>query len=1056
MKKKISRLIAVLLSVVILLTNAIPAFASLTEGTKYSFTTKYLDAYYDTGSWQTANGHTHDNHGQVALRNLTSTGEPLYCIQIYNAVDSSAAIADNIKDTTVWDKELTESAQIGITRVSIYGYPNYTYGYSAQDAQLATQVLQWEFEIGRRTGYAVKTTAFAEDIFANYPNAKKCYLKIIEACSNHQETPSFSNNTITLKGTGSSNSVTITDTNGVLSNYKIQSVTNNRIKASISGNKLTVYCTGTGALSGRIIFTKDCTDINSSFALTGANQTLFYGTIADPVNAPLTIELSTGGITVHKESEDGDNICDFKIEGNGINKTVKTNSDGLATLGDLPEGTYTVTEVNRSKYYPHTEAKTATVTAGQNSNVYFKNWLIKGTITVFKYGEVFSTVNENDDGTVTPVFKNTLLPNAEFKVYAAEDITVGNIKITKGTLVDTITTVSDGKATTKKLYLNENGTAKYKLVESKSPYGNVIDTEEHIVTLNRGNSTSDISASLKIYNKHQKASVTFEKSLEYDEFFNIGKNNEISSVRFGLYASQKITATDGTAISEGALIEILNYSDTSKAFFAKTDIPFGNYYIQEIATDNHYILDGTKYPFTFSYTNQNDSVVNIKINNGQVIINTLKRGNVQGVKLDDSGNALAGATIGLFPADSEEFTEDTALMTTVSAEDGTFSFSGLAYGKYTVKELIAPNDYLLDENNYPIEIAENEQTVTLEIINVLKRGNIQGVKLDDSGNALAGATIGLFPSGSKEFTEDTALMTTTSAEDGTFSFPELPVGSYIVKELKAPDDYLLDPNSYPIELTENEQIVSLEIVNVLKRGNIQGVKLDDSGNSLAGATIGLFSAGSEEFTEDTALMTTTSAEDGTFSFSKLPVSSYIVKELKAPDEYLLDPNSYPIELTENEQIVSLEITNVLKRGNIQGLKLDDSGNALAGATIGLFPSGSKEFTEDTALMTTTSAEDGTFLFSKLPVGSYIVKELKAPEGYILDNEEYMVNITEDGQIVEVIIVNTMKIGKLTLKHKYSISPKTGADKLTFAISLASAGAIAFASALITQKRKKER
>ena len=970
MKKKISKLLAVLLSVVILLTNAIPAFAALTEGTKYSFTTKYLDAYYDTGTWQTADGHTHDNYGQVALRNLTSTGEPLYCLQIYNAVNSDAATASAIKNTNLWKNELSGLARDGITLTSIYGYPNYTYGFSAQDAQLATQVLIWDFEIGRRTGYAVKTTAFAEDIFANYPNAKKCYLKIIEACSNHQNRPSFNSSTVTLKGTGSSNSVTITDTNGVLSNYKIQSVTNNRIKASISGNKLTVYCTGTGALSGRIIFTKDCTDINSSFALTGANQTLFYGTIADPVNAPLTIELSLGSITVHKNSEDGDHSNEFIIKGNGINKTVKTDSNGLVTLNDLPEGTYTVTEVNRNKYYPHTEAKTVTVVAGQNSNVYFNNLLIKGKITLHKYGETLSTVTENEDGTYTPIYKKTFLPNAEYKVYAAEDIVIGNIKVAKNTLVDTIVTDSKGTASTKALYLKEDGTAKYKFIESKAPYGNVLDNEEHIVTLNRGNSTVDVTSSLETFNERQTASITFNKSIELDNLFNIGINDEILNVKFGLYAESDITAADGTTIPAGALIESMSMSDivTEDAgknpneliasYSVQTDIPFGTYYIQEIATDNHYILDDTKYPFTFSYTNQNESTVNIQINNGQVIINTLKRGEIQGLKLDDSGNPLAGATIGLFSADTEDFTEDTALLTTVSADDGTFTFSNLAYGKYIVKELIAPDDYLLDEN------------------------------------------------------------------------------------------------SYPVEITDNEQIVTLELINVLKRGNIQGVKLDDSSNTLAGAIIGIFSAETEEYTDETALLTTVSAEDGTFSFAEIPVGSYIIKELEAPDNYLLDPNSYSVELTENEQIVTLEIVNVLKRGSIQGLKLDNNGNPLADAVIGLFPADNHEFTENTAIMTTTSANDGMFSFNNIPVGTYIVRELEAPEGYTLDDKQYEVNIIDDGQIINVTIVNTLKIGKLTLTHNYLTSPKTGAEYAIFTIALITAVATAFMVVFSIAKKRK--
>lgn len=865
MKKKISKLFAVLLSAIILFTQATPVLAALTEGNRYSFSTRYLDAYYDTGAWQTANGQTHDNYGQVALRNL-SNGEPLYCIQIYNAVDGSAATAVNIENTSLWKNELTNISREGITHVSIYGYPNYTYGYSAQNAQLATQVLIWEFEIGRRTTFEVTTTAFARNIFSNYPSAQKCYLAILEACSNHQSRPSFNGTTVTLKGTGSSNSVTLTDTRGVLSHYNIRSVTNSRIKASKSGNKLTVYCTGTGALSGRIILTKANTNTNSALALTGANQVLFYGTIADPVNSPINVELSLGSITVHKKSEDGDHACEFIIKGNGINRTIKTNSEGLYTLSNLPEGTYTVTEVNRDKYYPHTEAKTVTVTAGKNSNVYFNNLLVKGKITVYKYGEILSTITENEDGTYTPVYENAFLPNAEYLVYAAEDIVIGDIKVAKNTLVDTIVTDKNGKATTTDLYLKENGTAKYKLVESKSPEGYVRDTKEHIVTLTKKGASVDVSSSLEAYNTRQKVRISFDKILECDELFGLGNNGEIEKIKFGLYASEKITAADGTYIPAGALIETMSYdeikevisetentetsdtqeseatntdnSDTSNdqdtdtatddektskliaAYSVKTDLPFGSYYIQEISTDNHYMIDDTKYAFTFSYTNQNESTVNIQINDGTEIVNILKRGKIQGMKLDDSGNALKDATIGLFKADTEEFTKETALMTTVSEEDGTFSFTDIPFGSYIVMELEAPDDYLIDPNNYPVEITENEQTVTLEIVDVLKRGDIQGMKIDNNGDALEGALIGLFPAGTTEFTKDTALMTTTSAEDGSFSFNDIPVGSYIVREIEAPEGYILDDKSYEADITEDGQIIEIKIVNVMKIGKL--------------------------------------------------------------------------------------------------------------------------------------------------------------------------------------------------------------------------------------------
>lgn len=122
MKKKISKALAVLLSAVILFAQAIPTFAALVAGNKYSYTTTYLDAYYTTGDWETADGVTHNNYGQVALRNLTSTDEPLYCIQVYEGCDNSAATAASIKTTNLWQNELTDTARRGITRVSIYGY----------------------------------------------------------------------------------------------------------------------------------------------------------------------------------------------------------------------------------------------------------------------------------------------------------------------------------------------------------------------------------------------------------------------------------------------------------------------------------------------------------------------------------------------------------------------------------------------------------------------------------------------------------------------------------------------------------------------------------------------------------------------------------------------------------------------------------------------------------------------------------------------------------------------------------------------------------------------
>lgn len=226
MKKSFKKFIAAFMAALLALSGAVPAFA-LTEGTTYSFTTKYLDAYYDTGKWETYDGTTHDNYGQVALRNLTSNGDPVYCIQIYNETDSNSATANKIEDTRVWQYELSDTAQDGFKLVSILGYPNYNYGYSAQNTQLATQVLYWEFETGARKNYSAGCSSWAESIFDNYPNALKAYNAILEACSDYYTKPSFNGNTVELSGVGESNAVTLTDSNGVLSSFDV-SVSNSK------------------------------------------------------------------------------------------------------------------------------------------------------------------------------------------------------------------------------------------------------------------------------------------------------------------------------------------------------------------------------------------------------------------------------------------------------------------------------------------------------------------------------------------------------------------------------------------------------------------------------------------------------------------------------------------------------------------------------------------------------------------------------------------------------------------------------------------------------------
>ena len=717
--KKISKAMAVLLSILMLF-SSFPAFA-LTEGSSYDFEEKYLNAYYDTGRWETADGHVHDNYGQVALRWLKNTGEPLYCIQIYNGVDSSAAKATDITKTNLWSNELTRGQQNDIKLVSIYGYPNYNYGYSWENAQLATQVLLWEIETHARTDFSTGCSSWAKTIFNNYPDALNCYNKILEACSKHGTRPSFGTTTIELKGSGESNAVTLTDSNGVLSNFSVTS-SNENIRVSKSGNTLKVWSRNSGNISAALTFTKYKTDINSAFALTGANQTLFYGTLADPVTTRLNVKISTSIIKIVKSSEDG--IIEgfhFTINGPGFAAEVVTDKNGVATCEVPYTDTYYIVreklQVGQERYN-QPDRQNVTVKAGETSTVSFSNSLTKANIKLEKRGEVFSSVLYDEENQLyQPVYEETGIANAVYDIYAAEDIigAGGNVVVAKDTIVDAMTTDEDGTAISSDLPLKTDGTAKYYIKESSAPYGFVLDDTVYEVELKKDGDTPVIST-VSVSDTRQKVQVSLTKSLEIDEFFNIGNNAEIQNVVFGLYAAEDITAADGTVIPQDGLLELMKVNSDSTVQ-TESDLPFGSYYLKEIETEEHYILSEEIYPFTFEYENSSTDIVAINLTESGAVENKIKRGRIEGLKTDNNGNALEGAVIGLFYADETELTKDTAILTIESDKDGKFSFDNLPVSKYKVKELTSPDGYTLDDRVYEVEITEDGQTVEISIIN---------------------------------------------------------------------------------------------------------------------------------------------------------------------------------------------------------------------------------------------------------------------------------------------------------------------------------------------------
>ena len=419
--------------------------------------------------------------------------------------------------------------------------------------------------------------------------------------------------------------------------------------------------------------------------------------------------------------------------------TFYTNSDGyLITPETLPYGKgYSVVEVQAPYGYildstPVYFDIMAENTSEENGVTIVKaekkNTPQKGTITVEKTGDIFSNVtavgggytDENGNDVVLPTiyqpeYSVSGLSGAVFEIYADEDITTpdGTVRAKKDELVATLKTNTKGTATNKQIHLG-----KYRVVEKTAPYGFVLNkTVNHIELTYSGQNEKVTNTSTSFTNDRQKVVIDLTKILEQDEKFNIGNNDEILNVSFGLYADEDLKASNGTAVPKDGLIEIITCDEKGKATFT-TDLPIGKYYVKEISTGNHYILSDKKYPIVFEYAGQDTATVHISVNDGEPIINSIIYGTIKGLKIDrETGEKITGALFGLFNINETEFTEKTAILTAESNDEGIFEFTDIPYGEYIVRELKPAEGYLPNEENYTVTISKNKEIIEITVEN---------------------------------------------------------------------------------------------------------------------------------------------------------------------------------------------------------------------------------------------------------------------------------------------------------------------------------------------------
>lgn len=505
------------------------------------------------------------------------------------------------------------------------------------------------------------------------------------------------------------------------------------------------------------------------------------------------------------------------------------------------------------------------------------------------------------------------------------------------------------------------------------------------------------------------------------------------------------------------------------------ELDYGRYELIELQTAYGYVLDSEPVPFE---VDGSETIVIVEKHNmpQKGIIKIQKTGEVFQSVTERDGlflpvyevHGLAGAEYIVTAAEdiitldgTVRYEKNQTVATITTGTDGWAATAPLYLGKYTVTESKAPDKMVLNSEPQSVVLTYAGQEITLTEastgfyndrqkvqISLAKAMEVDEVFGIGKGNELAGVAFGLHAAeelvaadGSKIPADGLIEIVSVSADGTARCQTDLPLGSYYLQERTTNKQYRLSEEKYPVIFSYAGQEVAVvklaanngnTVVNKLIYGSVSGMKLDEDGSGLGGAVIGLFAADAKEYTREAALLVTESAEDGSFSFEKVPYGIWYVREIKQPSTaYLLCTDVFPVEISENEAVIEISITNERLRGNISLTKVDADypDNKLTGAEFEVYRdiNGNKKLDkEDKLLGMMEETKTGLYEMKDIEYGGILVREKTAPKGFYLDESVYYVSIETDGKTY--VIENSAGVGFINQVHRGHLKiVKTSSD-----------------------------
>ena len=808
------------------------------------------------------------------------------------------------------------------------------------------------------------------------------------------------------------------------------------------------------------------------------NYTVEYNTTANDV----TEQIIKGRIAIIKHTDDGDTQLETPeagaefavfLKAAGSYESAKASErdylicdeNGYAVTKDLPYGIYTV---HQTKSWDGRELladfDVYIAKDGQTYRYLANNRNFESYIKIVKV--------DAETGKVIP------LAGAGFRLYRPDgSLITQTFTYPEVTTIDTFYTNNDGYLITPEKL--EYGTG-YSLVEVSAPYGYTLNSEPVYFDVTADNATEENAVTVVEVTKSntaQKGVLRISKSGEvfssvteadgiYQPVFAVKR---LAGAVYEITVAEDIITPDGTLrASVGEVVDTVTTDETGLT--ESKPLYLGKYEIREITAPVGYVLNTEVHTAELVYAGQEVEITETAAdfyNERQKAAVSLNKVLEQNTQFEIGMNGeISAVTFGLFAAEDLTAADGSiipadGLLEILSVDENGHAVckTDLPFGSYYLKELSTDGHYILSDEKYPIVFEYAGQDTALvdikanggaPIENKLLYGEIHGLKKDEDGSDLAGALIGLFRADCTEFTTENAILTATSAEDGSFSFARVPYGNWIVREIEAPTGFVLSEKTYPVTVDADGAVIEVEIENTRIRGTVQLTKTDRDypDNKLTGAEFTVYrdSNGNKELdADDERLGTLTETGIGVYEMADLLFGGYFVKETKAPEGFYLDGNAYYFEITEdgktatveNEagkgfvnapQVGSLKIIKTSSDGKVEGFSFRVTG---PNGYVGVF----------------TTDKNGEITIDDLRIGEYVVSEVSDGASYA-----YVLPADKTASVFEGAVT------KVEMHNELRDTPKTGDDSnpaLWFALLGVSAAGAAVLDIVGFRKRRKE-